>query len=89
MTHTCLTNTNTPASKCLEMLIFRGVNTEEEKNARRPKTSPGQSPCSPEGQLRETPRAFSHDSSRYQADTWPDRDAEAGYSGIGPLKKLS
>ena len=31
MTHTCLTNTNTPASKCLEMLIFRGVNTEEEK----------------------------------------------------------
>ena len=31
MTHTYLTNTNTPASKCLEMLIFRGINTEEKK----------------------------------------------------------
>ena len=31
MTHTCLTNTNTPASKCLEMLPFRGIKTEEKK----------------------------------------------------------
>ena len=31
MTHTFLTNTNSPASKCLEMQSFRGINTEEKK----------------------------------------------------------
>ena len=31
MTHTFLTNTNTPAFRCLEMLTFRGINTEEKK----------------------------------------------------------
>jgi len=28
MTHTFLTNTNSPASKCLEMQSFRGINIE-------------------------------------------------------------
>ena len=47
------------------MLRFRGINTEE-KNARRPTIAPRPSPCSPARQLRETPRAFSHDPSGYQ-----------------------
>ena len=31
MTHTYLTKLIPPASKCLEMLIFRGIKTEEKK----------------------------------------------------------
>ena len=37
MIHTFLTDTNTPASKCLEMLIFRGINTEEKKMIQDPR----------------------------------------------------